>query len=244
MDQEEKLDRPELKVTDRYQELLSIYQTELGEIEAITARKIQHSKRNEDYCGYIESFEERSKKVLFDLVNKIIALVKRDRKANTIYFHNFSRFDGVLILKHLVCHHDYKLKPLFRNNMLYELSVYSGRKVLFRLRDSLNLLPGTLNNLAKSLCPSLGSKGSIDYHDVRVDNLVSKKDQLIEYMKQDILLLGVGNDDRTHVQLSIKAFPPACLTAKAHPNTVLLDLTKGRRKADQDKSIDNPSLYG
>ncbi|KAI3668635.1 hypothetical protein L1987_88361 [Smallanthus sonchifolius] len=130
MDQEEKLDRPELKVTDRYQELLSIYQTELGEIEAITARKIQHSKR---------------------------------------------KFDGVLILKHLVCHHDYKLKPLFRNNMLYELSVYSGRKVLFRLRDSLNLLPGTLNNLAKSLCPSLGSKGSIDYHDVRVDNLVTNK---------------------------------------------------------------------
>ncbi|KAI3664395.1 hypothetical protein L1987_89855 [Smallanthus sonchifolius] len=121
MDQEEKLDRPELKVTDRYQELLSIYQTELGEIEAITARKIQHSKRKS---------------------------------------HVGSSW----------------------NNMLYELSVYSGRKVLFRLRDSLNLLPGTLNNLAKSLCPSLGSKGSIDYHDVRVDNLVSKKDQLIEYM--------------------------------------------------------------
>nr|YP_010352581.1 hypothetical protein MFQ53_mgp44 [Bidens parviflora]UIR98934.1 hypothetical protein [Bidens parviflora] len=248
MDQEEKQDRPELKVSDRYQELLSFYQTELGEIEAITARKIQHSKRkhkeyitalfktsderkpfmvsdletilidnkhrpyaaglmlvrpgkdvkesliytyfSEDYSGYIESFEERSKKVLFDLVNKIIALVKKDRKANTIYFHNFSRFDGVLILKHLVCHHDYKLKPLMRNNRLYELLVYSGRRVLFRLRDSLNLLPGTLNNLAKSLCPSLGSKGSLDYHDVRVDNLVSKKDQLIEYMKQDILLLG------------------------------------------------------
>nr|AVV32079.1 orf2565 [Helianthus annuus] len=248
MDQVEKQDRPELKVSDRYQELLSIYQTELGELEAITARKIQHSKGkykdyitalkkasggrrafmvsdletilidnkhrpyaaglmlvhpgkdvkesliytyfSEDYSRYIESFEERSKKVLFDLVNKIIALVKIDRNAKIVYFHNFSRFDGVLVLKHLVCHHDYKLKPLFRNNRLYELSVYSGRKLLFRLRDSLNLLPGTLNNLAKSLCPSLGSKGSLDYQDVRLDNLVSKKDELIEYMKQDILLLG------------------------------------------------------
>lgn len=131
---------------------------------------------SEDYSGYIESFEERSKKVLFDLVFKIIALVKKDKTAKTVYFHNFSRFDGILVLKHLACHHDFKLKPLFRNNRLYELSVYSDRKLLFRLRDSLNLLPGTLNNLAKSLCPTLGCKGSID--------------QLISYMKQDILLLG------------------------------------------------------
>ncbi|KAI3666743.1 hypothetical protein L1987_88718 [Smallanthus sonchifolius] len=65
------------------------------------------------------------------------------------------------------------------NQYVYPSISGYGRKVLFRLRDSLNLLPGTLNNLAKSLCPSLGSK-----------------------------------------------------------------LTKGRRKADQDKSIDNPSLYG
>ncbi|KAI3666486.1 hypothetical protein L1987_89003 [Smallanthus sonchifolius] len=52
----EKLDRPELKVTDRYQELLSIYQTELGEIEAITARKIQHSKRK--YLEYITALKK------------------------------------------------------------------------------------------------------------------------------------------------------------------------------------------
>ncbi|XP_076931381.1 DNA polymerase-like [Bidens hawaiensis] len=143
---------------------------------------------SEDY-SFIESFEERSKKVLNDLVNKIISMVKKE-KANTVYFHNFSRFDGILLLKHLVCHHCYTLKPLMRNNRLYELSVYSDRRMLFRIRYSLNLLPSSLKELAKSLCPSLGSKGTIDHENVSLDNLEDDREYLIEYMKQDILLLG------------------------------------------------------
>jgi len=69
----------------------------------------------------------------------------------------------MLLLKHLACHHKYELKHLFRNNSLYELGVYSGNNMLFRFRDSLNLLPSSLNSLAKSLCPELGTKGSIDH---------------------------------------------------------------------------------
>lgn len=85
-----------------------------------------------------------------------------------------------------------------RNNRLYELAVFvrSGNKghnrnrMLFRFRDSLNLLPGKLSSLANNLCPGLGAKGSIPYDDVSVSTLVSMKDELIDYMKQDILLLG------------------------------------------------------
>lgn len=62
--------------------------------------------------------------------------------------------------------------------------------MLFRFRDSLNLLPGKLSSLANNLCPGLGAKGSIPYDDVSVSTLVSMKDELIDYMKQDILLLG------------------------------------------------------
>ncbi|XLR65358.1 hypothetical protein S83_016030 [Arachis hypogaea] len=62
------------------------------------------------------------------------------------------RFDGIILLKHLACHYkSYKLKALMRNNRLYELAVYSGKKMLFRFRDSLNLLPGKLSDLAKNL---------------------------------------------------------------------------------------------
>lgn len=99
------------------------------------------------------------------------------------------------MLKHLACHHkNYKLKPLVRNHRLYEIAVYSGKgkkkKLLFRFRDSLNLLPGKLNALAKNLCPDLGPKGSIPYEEVELSNLVSMKTSLLDYMKQDILLLG------------------------------------------------------
>lgn len=95
------------------------------------------------------------------------------------------------MLKHLACHHrNYKLKPLVRNHRLYEISVYSGKKRLFRLRDSLNLLPGSLRALAKNLCPELGEKGNIPYTEITESNLASMKDSLIDYMKQDILLLG------------------------------------------------------
>lgn len=93
------------------------------------------------------------------------------------------------MLKHLACHHkSYKIKPLMRNKRLYELAVYSGKKMLCRFRDSLNLLPGKLSDLAKNLCPGLGPKGSIPYDKVRLENLASQKNSLLDYMKQDILL--------------------------------------------------------
>ncbi|KAF3433475.1 hypothetical protein FNV43_RR24577 [Rhamnella rubrinervis] len=83
------------------------------------------------------------------------------------------RFDGIILLKHLASHHkSYKLKPLMRNNRLYELVVYSGKKILLCFRDSLNLLPGKLANLAKN-SPGLGQKGSIPYDEMRLSNLTN-----------------------------------------------------------------------
>lgn len=146
---------------------------------------------SEDYSIILDSFEERSTKVLYDFVCRISTIVRQEQSCFTIYFHNFSRFDGILLLKHLARHHkNYKLKPLMRNHRLYELSVYSNKKLLFRFRDSLNLLPGKLSSLAKNLCPGLGQKGSIPYDEVTQSNLESKKISLLDYMKQDILLLG------------------------------------------------------
>lgn len=44
--------------------------------------------------------------------------------------------------------------------------------------------------LGQSLCPKLGSKGEVDHTSVVMDNLASRKRELVEYMKQDIYLLG------------------------------------------------------
>ncbi|GJU34278.1 ribose-phosphate pyrophosphokinase 1-like protein [Tanacetum coccineum] len=51
-----------------------------------------------------------------------------------------------------------------------------GKVMLFRFRDSLNLLPGTLQNLAMSLCPDLGTKGSVDHESVNEKSLEKDKE--------------------------------------------------------------------
>ncbi|XP_075479404.1 DNA polymerase-like [Primulina tabacum] len=84
----------------------------------------------------------------------------------------------------------YKLKTLLRNHRLYELKVYRGDKLLMRFRDSCTMLPSPLNTLAKTLCPELGSKGSLPHDILNKSNIMIYSDQLIPYLKQDILLLG------------------------------------------------------
>ena len=134
---------------------------------------------SEDYSIILDSFEERSTKVLVDFIHRIESIVRKSKSPFTIYFHNFSRFDGIILLK-----------PLLRNHRLYEVVVYSGKKMLFRFRDSLNLLPGKLALLANNLCPELGSKGSIPHEKIDISYIQSHKSDLIEYLRQDILLLG------------------------------------------------------
>ena len=147
---------------------------------------------SEDYSSFVfESFEARSSKLLSDFIHRIISIIKQNPAIQTVYFHNFSRFDGIFILKHLAIHApNYRLKPLMRNNRIYELGVYAGNKRIFSFRDSLHLLPGKLGSLAESLCPGLGRKGSIDHEDVTVENVGKMKDSVLEYMEQDIRLLG------------------------------------------------------
>ena len=95
------------------------------------------------------------------------------------------------MLKHLfLFHKSYKLKPLMRNHKLYELTVYSGNKnEVIPLQRLLESTPWQ-SALAKNLCPGLGTKGSIPYDEVTLSNLASMRNCLLDYMKQDILLLG------------------------------------------------------
>ncbi|KAI5669111.1 hypothetical protein M9H77_18964 [Catharanthus roseus] len=54
----------------------------------------------------------------------------------------------------------------------------------------MNLLLGKLKDLARNLCPELGQKGSIPHEEITLSNLLIKKPELINYLRQDILLLG------------------------------------------------------
>ena len=167
-------------------------------------------------------FQDRSNSMMFDFLEHL-AVVADKTKIRTVYFHNFSRFDGILLLKYYANKGDkYTIKPLMRNLRLYELKVYrtvkkrvklkvqvkvkgvesdswqvkivetdTDKKILvLKLRDSLNLLPSSLEKLAKALCPELGVKGSIAHDDITVDTLLPLRKELLTYMEQDIRLLG------------------------------------------------------
>ena len=81
-----------------------------------------------------------------------------------------------------------------RNKKLYQLSIYrkkrGNKKLVFHLRDSYTQLPNSLETLAKTLCPHLGSKGSIAHDEVQVSSLQENRAQLLDYMELDISLLG------------------------------------------------------
>lgn len=90
--------------------------------------------------------------MLFDFIERLEVFVIQNPYIRTVYFHNFSRFDGIILLKHLVLYeHKYTIKPIMRNHRLYELAVYLGKKQLFSLRDSLHLLPNSLKQLGRKL---------------------------------------------------------------------------------------------
>ncbi|VDO13682.1 unnamed protein product, partial [Brugia timori] len=145
---------------------------------------------SEDYYLFLPEFEERSHYMLTQFIDNL-TLAAEKWKIRTVYFHNFSRFDGILLMKHYASSDNkYTIKPLMRNQMVYELSVYRGKKLVLRFRDSLNLLPGSLDTLAKTLCPQLGPKGSISHEKVQVSNLKTLRPQLVPYLEQDIRLLG------------------------------------------------------
>ena len=145
---------------------------------------------SEDDLVFLPELKDRSNRMLFGFLERLAAVAEKT-KIRTVYFHNFSRFNGILLLKYYASHGDkYSIKPLMRNLRLYELRVFRGDKVVLRLRDSYTLLPSSLATLAKTLCLQLGSKGSIQHDEVRVENLNNNREPLLTYMIQDIRLLG------------------------------------------------------
>ncbi|CAB4280623.1 unnamed protein product [Prunus armeniaca] len=86
---------------------------------------------SEDYSIILDSFEERSTKVLYDLVLRISTIVRQEQSLNNL-LPQLPRFDGILCLSTSMSSQELQAKPMMRNHRLYELAVYSGTKMLFR----------------------------------------------------------------------------------------------------------------
>ncbi|XP_042426081.1 DNA polymerase-like [Zingiber officinale] len=144
-----------------------------------------------DSFNSFSSLEEESQVILSRFIYDLEIAGRRDPRLRTVYFHNFARFDGLFLLKHLASFHkDFKIKQLIREHRLYELKIYLGERHLSRFRDSCTLLPRSLAELAHTFCPELGFKGSINHEAVNISNLLSLREEYVRYLRQDVLLLG------------------------------------------------------
>ncbi|KAL2942373.1 DNA polymerase [Bienertia sinuspersici] len=78
-----------------------------------------------DYTPIIyPTHKERSTRVLDDILKRIISIIRPNPEIQTVYFHNFSRFDGIFLLKHLIVHNEkYEVKPLMRNHRLDQVDI-------------------------------------------------------------------------------------------------------------------------
>ncbi|KAL0307813.1 UNVERIFIED_CONTAM: DNA polymerase [Sesamum angustifolium] len=173
----------------KLEELSSIMNPELREIKPIPTKEIRYHKSS--YPTHITALKPCHTKlkpfIVADIETLLIDDVHKPYAAGLLVVYPGKQIPDIMIIdtyfsedysiilnsfeersRNMLSQHKYKLKPLLRNNRLYELAVYSGKKMLFRFRDSLNLLPGKLSSLANNLCPELGPKGSIEHDKVEL----------------------------------------------------------------------------
>lgn len=110
--------------------------------------------------GYITSFNDNVYKLFNNFIKDLLTFIKNDNKTITVYAHNFSSFDGVFLLNHLLPFGN--VEPLLHNGKIIsikltiliegdsesynELSKYNGKTIIFK--DSFLLLPISLRKLA------------------------------------------------------------------------------------------------
>jgi DNA polymerase type B, organellar and viral len=133
-----------------------------------------------------------------DMLNESVKNLLQSKYNNHhIYLHNFSKFDGIFLLK-IIANLDGKIKILIRDNNLISISVKfevkladKTRKCVIYFHDSLLLLPASLEKLA--LFFNVERKGSFNFNRINIAktrkqlNLI--KSELLSYNKQDCLVL-------------------------------------------------------
>jgi len=106
--------------------------------------------------NYITSFNDNVYELFSNFIKQLLTFIKSDNKTMTVYAHNFSKFDGVLLLNHLLPFGE--VEPLLFNGKIIsikltiliegdsELTKYNGKTIIFK--DSYLLLPVSLRKLA------------------------------------------------------------------------------------------------
>lgn len=102
---------------------------------------------------YITSFNNNVSDLFSNFIKELFTFINKDNKTITVYAHNFSRFDGIFILNHLLPFG--KVEPLLFNGRLISIKLQilingtdelNGKTIIFK--DSYLLLPDSLRKLA------------------------------------------------------------------------------------------------
>ena len=112
-------------------------------------------------CGYIDGkyIHEYANDLSEDSINlmfhNFISKLLKFNKVKYIYAHNFSGFDGILLLKHLLLFENTTVKPIIFNNRLMAVDFQykeneDAEPINLKFKDSFLLLPMSLRKLCKA----------------------------------------------------------------------------------------------
>ena len=147
--------------------------------------------------NYITFFINDYKNSETMLTESIKSLMQGKYNDHHVYLQNFSKFEGVFLLK-IIANLDGKVKFLIRDNNLIKISVTFDiknedkiSKCIIHFQDSLLLLPSSLAKLAINF--GVESKGSFDFSKLNLaktpQQLNQIRHELLDYNKKDCLIL-------------------------------------------------------
>lgn len=110
------------------------------------------------------------------------------QKKYIVYFHNMSNFDGFIVLNKLI-QLNLKVELTERNNIIYNIKINKN----INIRDSFLLIPFALKDISKYLC-SKHAKLDFPIHLIHLKNIIERKKEIIEYLKEDVLTLQESMD--------------------------------------------------
>jgi hypothetical protein len=135
------------------------------------------------YSFYITDYNNIS-----DMLKDVFENLFQSKYNNhSIYIHNASSFDLIFLLKYISTIPKIKLRPLFKDGQFINLDIELG-SYKFSIKDSLLLLPGKLEKLAKSFGTSQ-QKLDFDHTQINQNNLLEMKEQAIKYCIADCVAL-------------------------------------------------------
>jgi DNA polymerase type B, organellar and viral len=123
---------------------------------------------NESFSFFITDYKNPDEM----MIDAIEHLMKRKYHNYKVYFHNFSNFDGIFLLKILTSLSD-KINIIIRDGRILDIKFkFATKNYVLYFRDSYLLLPSSLKDLAFNF--NVKNKGLFPYKFVNEKNLNSK----------------------------------------------------------------------